>query len=268
MPRLRKGARIMPQLRLNISAATCEKAERKNQDNLLVDKYIVNTKNLSRFSCAMELKNEKKCVFCVSDGIGGQHGGDVASEKAILSVYENLEILKNIDSEHTIVDCMDIINSKVIEHLESQGYDGGATLSGIIIADNTMWAWNIGDSPIYLYRNKKLRKISEDHTLNGNNRLFKSDRKRSYSANVLTKYIGNNEESGGEQVKIEKNELKKNDIIVICTDGVVKGLSQSRIKNIIKNEHTLNLAEELVDMAHHYGADDDITAIVVRVEEC
>ena len=257
----------MSQLRLNISAATCEKAERKNQDNLLVDKYIVNTKNLPRFNCAMELKNERKCVFCVSDGIGGQHGGDIASEKAIHSVYENLEKLKNVDDEQTIVDCMDIINSKVIDHLENQGYDGGATLSGIIIADNTMWVWNIGDSPIYLYRNKKLRELSEEHTLNGNNGLFKSDRKRSYSSNVLTKYIGNSEESGGEQVKIEKIELKKNDIIVICTDGVVKGLSQRRIKNIVKNEHTFNLADDLVSMAYHYGADDDITAIVVSVED-
>ena len=139
----------MSQLRLNISAATCAKAERKNQDNLLVDKYIVNTKNLPRFSCAMELNNERKCVFCVSDGIGGQHGGDVASEKTILSAYEILETLKNIDSEQTLIDCLDIINSKVIEQLEDEGYDSGATLSGIIITSNRMWIWNVGDTKAF-----------------------------------------------------------------------------------------------------------------------
>lgn len=250
-------------INLKVSAATCGKFDRKNQDNMLVDKFITNVRNVSQFSSFIEVPNGKESVFCVSDGIGGVRGGDYASEKTVSAVWENIVTLRTCDNIDTIYSCLDLINGQVVECLEDKGYCGGATLSGVIINNTGMWYWNIGDSPIYLVRNKKIRELSEEHTL-----AKCKNNKKTYASNVLTKYIGNYEETGGEQAKIDRLDLKQDDMVIICTDGVIKGLTERNIKNILlknKNEH--HLADELVNAAKEHGADDDITAIVIKVRK-
>ena len=55
----------------------------------------------------------------------------------------------------------------------------------------------------------------------------------------------------------------KNDIILICSDGLTNMVEEQEIYNILKKEGTL-AAEKLVEKANENGGYDNITAIVIR----
>lgn len=256
----------MAKLKFTISAATISKDTRRNQDNLMIDRFLINIKNSEYVSYNQIVDTRYPMVFCVSDGVGGQDGGDIASEKVVLSLYDKLDEIKTFN-KHKMNECLDAINAEVIECLEEEGCDGGATLSLLVIGEEKAYICNIGDSPIFIFRKKSLIELSEEHTLANEKGRFSSFKSKDYESNVLTKYIGNTEESGSEQAKIEQKDVRNGDVFVICSDGITKGLTTRKIKNILKNTDVAIVAHKLVECAKNHGANDDITAIVVKVED-
>jgi len=256
----------MAKLRFTISAATISKDTRCNQDNLVVDKFLINVRNSEYVSYNQIVDTRFPMVFCVSDGVGGQDGGDIASEKVVLSIYDKIDEIKAFNKQK-LNECLDAVNAEVIERLEEEGCNGGATLSLLVIGEEKACFCNIGDSPIFLYRKKSLVELSEEHTLANEKGKFISSKNKNYESNVLTKYIGNTEESGSEQAKIDQKDVRNGDIYVICSDGITKGLTVRKIKNILKNYDVTMAAHKLVECAKSHGANDDITAIVVKVED-
>ncbi len=255
----------MPKFKFTISATTISKESRNNQDNMMIDKFLVNAESAERM-CYCHSGEADNLLLCISDGVGGQNGGEIASEQTVLSVFRNIDKIKSCNKK-VINDCLDTINAETIEKLENEGYRSGATLSMLVINKDNAIACNIGDSPIFMLRKKKLIEISEEHTLAKEKGKFSIKKKSDYEANVLTKYIGNHEESGSEQAKIEDFDVKAGDIFLICSDGITKGLTQKKIKNIIKNTSIETVATKLAENAKQQDADDDITVIVLKVEE-
>jgi len=256
----------MAKLKFTISAATISKDTRCNQDNLVVDKFLINVRNSEYVSYNQIVDTRFPMVFCVSDGVGGQDGGDIASEKVVLSIYDKIDEIKAFNKQK-LNECLDAVNAEVIERLEEEGCNGGATLSLLVIGEEKACFCNIGDSPIFLYRKKSLVELSEEHTLANEKGKFISSKNKNYESNVLTKYIGNTEESGSEQAKIDQKDVRNGDIYVICSDGITKGLTVRKIKNILKNYDVTMAAHKLVECAKSHGANDDITAIEVKVED-
>lgn len=255
----------MSKFRFTVSAVTISKECRKNQDNMIIDKYLVNAAGAEYMSYCHSGET-KDLLLSVSDGVGGQNGGEVASEQTVLSVFKNIDKIKSFNMK-IINDCLDEINAETIEKLESEGYRSGATLSMLVINKNKAIACNIGDSPIFLFRKKKLTEISEEHTLAKEKGKLSIKKKSDYDANVLTKYIGNHEESGSEQAKMEECDVKEGDIFLICSDGITKGIPHRKIKNILKNTSIESAAIKLAENAKQHDADDDITVIVIKMEE-
>ena len=256
----------MAKLRFTISAATISKDTRHNQDNLMVDKFLINARNSEYLSYNQIVDTRHPMAFCVSDGVGGQDGGDIASEKVVLSLYDKIDEIKTLNKQK-MNECLDTVNAEVIERLEEDGCNGGATLSLLVIGEEKAYICNIGDSPIFLFRKKSLIELSEEHTLANEKGRFVSSKNKDYESNVLTKYIGNTEETGSEQAKIEQKDVRNGDVFIICSDGITKGLTARKIKNILKNSDVTIAAHKLVECAKNHGANDDITAIVVKVED-
>ena len=80
--------------------------------------------------------------------------------------------------------------------------------------------------------------------------------------NIITRAVGSDEIV---DIDIFKNELSKDDVILLCTDGLYGLVNEEEIKEVL-NGDIENAATKLVDMANENGGKDNISAIIIRNE--
>ncbi|NLB61489.1 MAG: SpoIIE family protein phosphatase, partial [Clostridiales bacterium] len=82
--------------------------------------------------------------------------------------------------------------------------------------------------------------------------------------NIITRAIGI---QPNELADVFENELRVDEILLLCTDGLCRGLSDSDIKKVLKNTYDLDEAcTQLTYLARRNGASDNITIILVKNE--
>ncbi len=195
----------------------------------------------------------------VADGMGGHEAGEVASELVIGAWREVLdERLENPDSsEASLTDALPLAamqaNDAVASHTEEQGNDFrmGSTLLGLLFLGQRLFWISIGDSPLFLFRNGRLRQINEDHSLGpmvaakvADGTLTEAEGKAHPQRNQLTSVI-----MGGAIPEVDCPEapfdLVSDDVLILGSDGL-QYLSDDEIEKITQ-EQCGNLAQ---DIAH------------------
>jgi protein phosphatase len=135
-----------------------------------------------------------------------------------------------------------------------------------------LYVVHAGDSRCYLYRSPKLKQITEDQTV-AEKKLDKDvltpdEVVASPWSNVLWNAVG----GGSEDISPEvyKAELRKDDVLLLCTDGLTKHVKDEAIVRTLTGRITAPpespqaAAEKLVEMANQEGGMDNITAVVAR----
>ena len=126
----------------------------------------------------------------------------------------------------------------------------------------------VGDSRIYLCRDRQFRQLTRDHSqVEELVKLGLLDRKEAEShpaSNVITRAVG-----AVDDLKIDmiSGELHDRDIYLICSDGLNKEVPDAEIGRILQSGSCEESARALIDRALDYGARDNVTAVVVQVEE-
>ncbi|MGM0410464.1 MAG: Stp1/IreP family PP2C-type Ser/Thr phosphatase [Bacillota bacterium] len=204
-------------------------------------------------------------LIVVADGMGGHKAGDVASQVAVdlIKNYE-FEFEKEILDE--IEDLFNMVNKEIITiGSKNPEYKGmGTTLSLALIYNNKLYIGHIGDSRIYIYRNSKLEKITTDDSLVNEliekGKISKGEAFNHPQKHILTQALGTDY-----KINIEKKivELKDNDILLFCTDGLTDMIREEKIEEIIANNFSdINiLAKKLGKKALENGGSDNITLI-------
>ena len=191
-------------------------------------------------------------VAIVCDGVGSAIEGAKAAKRTTNYLMNNLKIRpKTWSIEKSILSFTKSINSILYE--ESQiNYERSelvTTMTIVIIEGNRLYGANVGDSRVYLYRDKQLNQLSLDHSMD----------EKGYE-NVLTQAIGIGKEV--EPFYFE-NIIQKDDKILLCSDGLYTVLDNKQL------ESGINIgAHSLVKKASALEGDnlpDDTTAVVVEV---
>lgn len=211
------------------------------------------------------LKLEPFPLIVVADGMGGHRAGDIASKIAV-DFIKNYEFNLKKDISAEIKELIYRTNDKIIrEGSEKPEYRGmGTTLSLALIFKKTLYVGHIGDSRIYLYRNGSLEKITTDDSFV--NELIESGRISSGEAfdhpqkHILTQALGIDDDINVENDKLS---LKKDDILLFCTDGLTDMIREDRIEEIIDSfsSDIDGLAQKLGKKALENGGSDNITLI-------
>jgi serine/threonine protein phosphatase PrpC len=68
-------------------------------------------------------------------------------------------------------------------------------------------------------------------------------------------------------IEVETVPLEEGDLLCLVTDGVTKSMSDERIEEVFREVRSERVANELALRARNRGSADDITAIVVELEE-
>jgi PPM family protein phosphatase len=208
-------------------------------------------------------------IGIVADGIGGYQGGEVASKLAVNVFCAMIKDAKpnDITADEVIFEAINIANDTIIDYAkENEFYAGmGTTLVAAVNLENGMKIVNIGDSRAYKYSQGLLKQISVDHSLvqelvNKKTITHKQARKHP-QRNIITRALGDDTALA----EIFDIEFNKNDIILLCSDGLSDMIDDEKILSIIEdNQYIEDMAEILVDSANLAGGYDNITCVLIK----
>ncbi len=211
-------------------------------------------------------------LYMLADGMGGYNGGEIASKLAVQtakSYIENnfREINKDRESIVQLVgSAMEYANMVVYEKAkESKELEGmGTTLEICLIYNNKAFIGHVGDSRIYRIRKEFMRKLTQDHSyvqkLVKDGTITQEEAIHHPQKNMLIKALGCN--AFVEPDVIVRGFLKE-DIFVMCSDGLTNLVEQEEICKIAK-EDIEQAPKELVEIANQNGGYDNITVVIIK----
>ncbi len=209
-------------------------------------------------------------LFLVADGMGGHQAGEVASSIIKKTIEENYENLKDLEPKKRLEEIVRICNSKVIERAQQKIHlkGMGSTLTCLLIEEEMYYVAHVGDSRAYLFRDNKLRQITEDHSLIQAQikagYLTEEQGKQSRLKHILMKSIGGKAEVAPD---IKEDKIKIGDIFLLSTDGFHGELEEEEIKNLLLLPDDLDKkVKSMVDFANEKDGSDNITILVVKIE--
>lgn len=211
-------------------------------------------------------------LFVVADGMGGHVAGEIASQLAATTVsnYITANIGNNDSSLEVLLEkAINQANTSVYQLAQSkENFNGmGTTVTAVYVDGDTLHWGHVGDSRIYLLRNKELRQITNDHSLvfelvqSGN--ITKEEAKSHPKRNMLTRAVGTSC-----LIKIDTGVIKwePEDMILMCTDGLTNMVSEQDINSLIHNPQGdfNSILESLIVHAKNAGGFDNITTILLK----
>jgi serine/threonine protein phosphatase PrpC len=117
---------------------------------------------------SIRLMSEDNGVLAiVADGMGGHAAGDVASQAAADGFVTGFGSRRGNSIDERLAFALRAGNQAIADALDAgRGGDGmGCTISAVF-ADARSVAWiSVGDSPVFLWSNGRLERISEDHSM-------------------------------------------------------------------------------------------------------
>jgi len=210
-------------------------------------------------------------IYVVCDGMGGAAAGEIASS---LAVDEMMRLLTQRAGDSSIVTDAEqaaaSANQAIFSRAErSQQLNGmGTTLVALLAEERRVWMLNVGDSRGYRLRNARLEQITIDHSLVEEQirmgRMSQSEAVRSPLRNVITRALGTQNSVTPDVFELE---AEPGDLFLLCSDGLTRELSDTRIESILRESAPLEeLCAQLVAAANQAGGHDNITCLLVRAQ--
>ncbi len=221
------------------------------------------------FSSAKPLGNMPN-LFIVADGMGGHNAGDYASKCTTETVVG--EIRNSFEKNPTIIiqKAIQVANKKIREAAaKDENLLGmGTTLVIATIIGKYLQVANIGDSRLYIIGKRGIRQITRDHSLVEEmirlGGLAREDARLHPDKNIITRAIGAKDEV---EADFFTEELEKDDIILMCSDGLSNMLEDKEIEKIVKDEMLEELIQKgdaLVRAANDNGGKDNIAVVLIK----
>lgn len=221
-------------------------------------------------------------IFAVSDGMGGAKSGEFASRIAVDKITRLLPRSFKFSAQRLVPgfeDILDDLFDSIHAELTRMGrmYEEcsgmGATLSLGWFTPGWMYFGHLGDSRIYyLPKQGEMMQVTHDHShvgwLRRTGKINEREQRNHPRKNVLQQALG-----AGHQIlspHIGRVECQPGDRFVFCTDGVMDGLWDRRIHELVTTPLIQDLpkppAQRIVEAALEESGRDNITAVVVEVE--
>ena len=189
-------------------------------------------------------------VLC--DGVGSAQEGALAAKKVTNHLITNFKnIPKAWSMEKAIKTFIKSINS-ILYAQSIQDYERPeivTTVTICVIKGNRLYAANVGDSRIYLFRDKQLMQLSHDHNEEG-------------MESVLTEAIGISDEV---EVFYFENNIHKDDKILMCSDGLYSLMSENMLSKYLVNG-AYNIVKKASSLVEE-NLPDDTTAVILEINE-
>ncbi|MBD3668577.1 MAG: serine/threonine-protein phosphatase, partial [Kangiella sp.] len=209
-------------------------------------------------------------LWVVADGMGGHSAGDLASGMVVDELSAVRRTGSNEEFIERVIEVLSITNQK-LRQLAFQKFDKqavmGTTVVVLIIHENRFTILWAGDSRVYRYRNHRLQQLTRDHSqvndMLDSGLLAEEEAEDHPLANVITRAIGASQTLNLDRID---GDIQHGDIFMLCSDGLNKELTDQEISAFFSSGDVDEINKALIHSALVRGAQDNITAISVRVE--
>lgn len=220
----------------------------------------------------------------VADGMGGHSAGEIASNIAVSVLAETIRkintnqlkipenFLPKLDlTERKLLMAANLANAAIYSTAQSSDIYRmmGTTLTGILFDGDFATAVHVGDSRLYLFRDKKIVQITTDHSLAMEHvrrgLLTRAEADHSKIQNVLTRAMGIKKNIEFDLLKFP---VKIGDTLLLCSDGLYKGLSENDMGDILRKGNQLpivKLCKQLVRVSNDKDGQDNISAVLIKI---
>ena len=207
-------------------------------------------------------------AYIVCDGVGGNERGEIASEiitNTLLKIYkENLSTPVNLALQN--------VETKLAEYITGNPESLGmaSTLVMVIIQPKgILTAW-VGDSRIYQFRNGKIIFKTIDHSWVNEalaaGILTEEEAVNHPKSNVITRAIqGSHKAVEAQEVLL--SDLKKDDLFLLCSDGVLESWSDEDLMVLFSNMNDVDSIANKIKEECLQTSKDNNTSIVFKIEK-
>ncbi len=221
-------------------------------------------------------------LFVVSDGMGGEAHGEVASAMAVETVAMHCFEAANNPSApffgesrpdlgektNRLASAVHLANRKIYESALSHPVQRGmgATILAAWLDGQRLSLAHVGDSRAYLLRGGALEQLTSDHSLVAEQvrrgLLTPQQADASEMQNVLIRALGTQEEV---EVDADEHLLLDGDVLLLCSDGLTRMVTDPEVAStLLTHPDAQAAAERLVALSNDYGGEDNVTVVVLR----
>jgi PPM family protein phosphatase len=215
-------------------------------------------------------------LFIVADGMGGHHGGEIASRLAISTVahYVLAELVVPALTDGAtealqplIIAAVQEANRAIWEHAQTVGSDMGTTCTVALLLGRALYLGHVGDSRAYLATPTGLKLITNDHSTVGRliqvGQLDPAEARDHPLRSQLYRTVGQQAEV---IVDFSYQQIGDASHLLLASDGLWGMLDDEILFDVL--EHTIwphDACSELIARANLAGGEDNISAIVVSL---
>lgn len=232
----------------------------------LTDTGRVRTANQDYVYASVEPVGSLPNLFVVADGMGGHQAGDYASRYIVENLVSYLQYTENSQIVPLLREGILKVNTMLYqESKEKPELSGmGTTLVAAVVDENTLYVANVGDSRLYLVRDR-IRQVTRDHSyveeLVSLGRLERGSKDYKDKKNIITRAVGTEDKL---LVDFFEVGLEPGDFILMCSDGLSNMLEDVEMEEIVGSDLELEeKAEKLITVANDNGGKDNIAVVLV-----
>ena len=219
-------------------------------------------------------------LFILADGLGGYNAGEIASTMAVSTLLAELpaeldaarQADSTFDPQNVLRDRLIAMNSTIYRAaLNSSAFEGMATT--IVVAwllGDRLWVAHTGDSRLYRMRGGQLEQLTRDHSFSQElldaGMVTEEEARLLPAKNLVTRALGASAEVDPE---VRDYALRAGDLVMMCSDGLTEMISFAEINAQLGSYKgdVQEVARRLVDMANDAGGRDNVSVVVVGVQE-
>jgi protein phosphatase len=211
------------------------------------------------------LAQPQRGLWAVADGMGGHAFGDLASR----AVVEALDSIAAPDNMQQFVDAardrLDQVNQDLRADARARRVPVmGSTVVALLACGAEaacLWA---GDSRVYLYRGGRLQQLTRDHSQAEERKARGGGANAAVATNMITRAVG---AADAIEPDLATLEARDGDMFLLCSDGLSNPVDALEIADALAPGDCARAAQELIALALANGGRDNVTVVVVRVDD-
>src|SRR6266852_2679721 len=218
---------------------------------------------------------ERGTLFVVADGMGGAAAGELASQMATDTIFDQMQKMWGAEKELTpqrfayrLKEAVEVANGQIHAHAkahpEVRGMGTTTTAAGVLM--DHVYITQVGDSRAYLIRNGEAVQLTKDQSLMQRlveaGELTEEEAAKSERRNIILQALGPDPKV---RVDLTHQEVRRGDAVVLCSDGLSGQVKKEEIAAAVASGKDLvEVCSQLIDLANSRGGPDNITVIVAR----
>jgi protein phosphatase len=219
-------------------------------------------------ACGTLVEDPTRALIVVADGVSLAEAGEVASAMAVEVVVRAFGEDPKPPAGQRLYRAVQQANIEIYDRAvavpELRGMS--TTLTAAVVDRGELTAVHVGDSRLYLLRDRELVQLTKDHTAAAEKVrlriLSKEKAKTSPDRSILTRSVGRELIVSRDRIS---QPLVQHDVLLACSDGVHGVLEDDELASLLRDRHADDACRAILAAANERGTPDNLSAAVLRV---